>query len=205
MQSLFEASGFVNIEGKNQSMATDEIKQLVVDKANQYGIAPGLALAQIQTESSFNPRAVSPAGAKGLAQFMPATAARFGLTNPFDPVASMDAWGQYMILMLSMFNGRYDLTLAGYISGENRAEYANAAREGRAINWSVLPAKVRTEARPYVEGIMSQAGISYDFSGQSSNLGPIVVVPGGLEQVPDWLKWAGLGLIAFVVWSALSD
>ena len=188
-------------------MTTDEIKQLVVDKANQYGVSSNLALAQIWTESTFNPRAVSPAGAKGLAQFMPDTAQRFGLIDPFDPVASMDAWGQYMILMLSMFNGRYDLTLAGYISGENRAEYANAAREGRAINWVVLPSKVRAEAKPYVESIMGQAGISYDFSGrgQQSDLGPIIVTPSGFEQVPDWLKWAGLGLVAVLVWSALSD
>ena len=186
-------------------MTTDEIKQLVIDKANQYGVNPNLALAQIQTESSFDERAVSPAGAKGLAQFMPATAARFGLTNPFDPVASMDAWGQYMISMLAMFNGRYDLTLAGYISGENRAEYAAAAREGRAINYSKLPASIQSTVRNYVAGIMSQAGISYDFSGQSSDLGPIIVTPGGFEQVPDWLKWAGLGLVAVLVWSALSD
>lgn len=183
----------------------DDYRQLVIDKANQYGVNPNLALAQIQTESNFNPRAVSPAGAKGIAQFMPDTARRFGLTDPFDPVASMDAWGQYMISMLAMFNGRYDITLAGYISGENRAEYAAAAREGRPINYSALPSSIQSTVRSYVTGIMNQAGISYDFSGQQSDGGPIVVTPGGYEQIPDWLKWAGLGLIGLLIWTAISD
>lgn len=183
----------------------EDYRQLVIDKANQYGINPNLALAQIRTESNFNPRAVSPAGARGLAQFMPATAARFGLTDPFDPVASMDAWGQYMILMLAMFNGRYDITLAGYISGENRSEYANAAREGRPINYAALPSSIQSTVRNYVTGIMSQAGISYDFSGQRIGDEYILVTGGSPGQAPDWLKWAGLGLIAVVVWTAFSD
>lgn len=178
-------------------MTTEEIKQLVVSKANQYGINPNIAYYQIDRESGFNPRAVSPAGAKGVAQFMPDTAARFGLTDPFDPVASMDAWGDYMSGMMGMFNGRYDLALAGYNSGENRAEYANAAREGRPINWSVLPPKVQAETRPYVETIMSRAGF-----GPNSivNLDRIDVAP-----MPDWLKWAALGLVGLIVWTALSD
>lgn len=187
-------------------MTTEEIKNLVVSKANQYGISPDLALAQIWTESRFNPHAISPAGAKGLAQFMPATAARFGLTDPFDPVASMDAWGQYMISMLAMFNGRYDITLAGYISGENRAEYANATREGRPINYSALPASIQSTVRNYVAGIMNQAGISYDFSGQQQiGDGYIVVTGGSPGTTPDWLKYAALGLVGLLIWTAISD
>lgn len=188
-------------------MTIEEIKQLVVSKADQYGINPNLALAQIQTESNFNPRAVSPAGARGLSQFMPDTARRFGLTDPFDPVASMDAWGNYMVSMLGMFNGRYDIALAGYISGENRAEYAAAAREGRAINYEALPVKIQSTVRNYVTKIMNQAGISYDFSGQGQEIShePIVVAPGGHEQTPDWIKWAGLGLIGLIIWMAISD
>jgi soluble lytic murein transglycosylase-like protein len=178
-------------------MTTDEIKALVIQKANQYGINPGIALAQIQRESGFNPRAVSPAGAKGVAQFMPDTAARFGLADPFDPVASMDAWGNYMVSLMAMFNGRYDLALAGYNSGENRAEYAAAAREGRPINWSVLPPGVQSQTKPYVEAIMSQAGFTAD---SVARLDQVEVSP-----TPDWLKWAGLGLIGLLVWTAFSD
>lgn len=177
-------------------MTTDEIKQLVVAKANQYGINPNIAYWQIDRESKFNPRVVSPAGAKGVAQFMPDTAVRFGLTDPFDPVASMDAWGNYMSGMMGMFNGRYDLALAGYNSGENRAEYAAAAREGRPINWSVLPAGVQSQTKPYVEAIMAQAGFT-----ESSvvNLNQIDIAPGGF---PVWLIIGAAGLL---IWFAFSD
>jgi hypothetical protein len=88
---------------------------------------------------------------------MPATAARFGLSNPFDPVASADAWGRYMSLMLRMFNGRIDIALAGYNSGENRAEYKAAAAQGRAINWQVLPAGVQSQTQHYVNTILANA------------------------------------------------
>src|SRR5262245_12584733 len=114
-----------------------ELETALNQYANAYGIDPNIAYAQINQESRFNPNAVSPAGAQGVAQFMPDTARRFGLGNPFDPIASFDAWGRYMRLMLDMLSGRYDLALAGYNSGENRAEYKAAAREGRPINWSV--------------------------------------------------------------------
>lgn len=132
----------------------DQLVAALYAAADRYGIDRGIAYRQIDRESRFNPNAVSPVGAQGIAQFMPATAARFGLSNPFDPIASFDAWGRYMRLMLNMFGERYDLALAGYNSGENRAEYAAAARDGRLINWSVLPAGVQRETRPYVEAIM---------------------------------------------------
>jgi soluble lytic murein transglycosylase-like protein len=132
----------------------EQLEAALFDAAARYAIDPDIAWRQINQESGFNPNAVSPAGAKGIAQFMPDTAARFGLANPFDPIASFDAWGRYMRLMLDMFGGRYDLALAGYNSGENRNEYKAAAREGRPINWSVLPSRVQSETRNYVISIL---------------------------------------------------
>lgn len=128
--------------------------------ADRHGIDRNIAYRQIDQESRFNPNAVSPAGAQGIAQFMPGTAQRFRLSNPFDPIASFDAWGRYMRSMLDQFRGRYDVTLAGYNSGENRAEYAAAAREGREINWAVMPAGVQRETKPYVETILGGAQFS---------------------------------------------
>src|SRR5262245_61118414 len=91
------------LKRKRESMTTEEIQNLVVNKANQYGINPGIAFAQIGRESSFNPRAVGGSGERGLGQFMPATWARFGsgsFDNAFDPVANLDAWGNYMVYLL---------------------------------------------------------------------------------------------------------
>lgn len=142
-------------------MATrDELIQMVREIADAYGIDQRIALAQIQQESSFNPNAVSPSGARGIAQFMPGTWPRYGtndFNDAFDPFLALTAWAAYMNDLLAMFGGRYDIALAGYNSGENRAEYQAAARENRAINWSVLPARVQTETWPYVERILANA------------------------------------------------
>ena len=84
------------------------------------GIDPALLFAQLLQESRFNPNAVSPAGARGLAQFIPGTARRFSL-DPNDPLDSIRAQGDYMRFLLDRFGGRSDLALAGYNAGENRA------------------------------------------------------------------------------------
>ena len=67
-------------------------------------------------ESNFNPNAVSPAGAQGIAQFMPATAASYGLRDPFDPIASIAAQARMMGGLLRQF-GSVQLALAAYNAG----------------------------------------------------------------------------------------
>lgn len=87
------------------------------------GLDPALMFAQLLQESRFNPNAKSPAGAEGLAQFMPGTARRFNLANPYDPIDSIRANADYMSKLTSMFS-QFDnasaLALAGYNAGENR-------------------------------------------------------------------------------------
>jgi soluble lytic murein transglycosylase-like protein len=67
-------------------------------------------------ESGFNPRAVSPAGARGIAQFVPGTAASYGLRDPFDPVASIDAQAHLISDLLRQFRS-IPLALAAYNAG----------------------------------------------------------------------------------------
>jgi len=67
-------------------------------------------------ESNFNPFAVSPAGAQGIAQFMPGTAASYGLRDPFDAPASIDAQAHLMSDLLHEF-GSVSLALAAYNAG----------------------------------------------------------------------------------------
>src|SRR5215207_10050123 len=76
----------------------------------------GLLAAQLMAESGFNPRAVSPTGALGIAQFMPATARSYGLRDPFDPVASIDAQAHLMSDLLRQFHS-VPLALAAYNAG----------------------------------------------------------------------------------------
>lgn len=67
--------------------------------------------------SNGNPNAVSPAGAQGIAQFMPATAAAYGLRDPFDPVAAIAAQARLMGELLAQFGGSVELALAAYNAG----------------------------------------------------------------------------------------
>jgi soluble lytic murein transglycosylase-like protein len=67
-------------------------------------------------ESGFDPNAGSPAGAQGVAQFMPSTAASYGLANPYDPVAAIDAEAHLMHDLLVQF-GSPELALAAYNAG----------------------------------------------------------------------------------------
>ena len=72
----------------------------------------------MEQESHFNSIAVSPVGAQGLMQLMPGTAARFGVSNAFDPSQNIAAGAKYLSQLLGMFGGRVDLALASYNAGE---------------------------------------------------------------------------------------
>ena len=74
--------------------------------------------AVIRVESDYNPEVVSRAGARGLMQLMPATAARMGVTDPFDPRQNIMGGARYLRILANQFNGDLILTIAGYNAGE---------------------------------------------------------------------------------------
>jgi soluble lytic murein transglycosylase-like protein len=84
--------------------------------ASRWNVSAPLLAAQLMAESGFNPSAVSPAGASGIAQFMPATAAAYGLSDPFDARAAIAAQARLMSDLLRQF-GRVELALAAYNAG----------------------------------------------------------------------------------------
>jgi hypothetical protein len=88
----------------------------ILRSASRWNVSPGLLAAQLMAESGFNPRAVSPAGALGIAQFMPGTARSYGLRDPFDPVAAIDAQAHLMSDLLRQFHS-VPLALAAYNAG----------------------------------------------------------------------------------------
>jgi hypothetical protein len=85
------------------------------------GLDPGFFARLIWRESLFDPAAVSPKGAQGIAQFIPATAARRGLADPFDPAAALDASAAYLADLTRAY-GSLGLAAVAYNGGEARAE-----------------------------------------------------------------------------------
>ena len=91
----------------------------IADASRAFGVPIDLIRAIIRVESEYDSQAVSSKGAQGLMQLMPATAARFGVSDPFDPRENIFGGVEYLRFLLEMFNGDVGLAAAGYNAGEN--------------------------------------------------------------------------------------
>jgi soluble lytic murein transglycosylase-like protein len=87
-----------------------------MEAAVQAGLSPQLFVRQIQVESGFNPAAVSPAGAVGIAQFLPSTAAGLGI-DPWNPESALHGAAQLMASYVQQYQGDYAKALAAYNAG----------------------------------------------------------------------------------------
>jgi len=85
--------------------------------AKKYGLDPALLAGLVKQESGFNPNAGSPAGARGLTQLMPGTAAGLGVTNVLDPAQSLEGGAKYLRQQLDAFGGDVTRALAAYNAG----------------------------------------------------------------------------------------
>ena len=89
----------------------------IQEAAQLHGLDPALIRAVMQTESSFDPTVVSPVGAQGLMQLMPALAKELGVTDPFDPRDNIMGGAKYLKQLLDANRGNVSLTLASYNAG----------------------------------------------------------------------------------------
>jgi hypothetical protein len=99
-----------------------DIEQLIRDASGRYQLDPDFVSSVIKAESNFQPRAVSPKGAQGLMQLMPATAALLGVRNPFDPKANVEAGTAYLSQLLDQYNNDPIKALAAYNAGAHRVQ-----------------------------------------------------------------------------------
>ena len=97
---------------------TEELRALIDSIAEAVDIAPSLIHAVISVESNYDAKAISPRGAVGLMQLLPATARRFGVTNPLIERDNIYAGASYLKWLIGYFNGDMELVLAAYNAGE---------------------------------------------------------------------------------------
>lgn len=149
------------------------IRSRITYYANLWGIDPVIGIWQLWQENKFRSTGCSGAGACGIAQFIPATAARFGV-NRNDIESSLNGWGKYMAWLLRQpyINGDIRLALGGYNAGE-----------GRIQQYKGLPPF--SETQNYVQTIMTNAaaGGGNTFTGSLGNVSTPVMMLGALALV----------------------
>lgn len=93
---------------------------LIESVASHHEVEPALVKAIVQTESSFDPNAVSRAGARGLMQVLPETASIFSVENLLDPHQNLQAGVQYLKHLIELFDGNVTMAVAAYNAGPSR-------------------------------------------------------------------------------------
>ncbi len=126
---------------------------LIERYAREHELDPWLIRSIIAVESGFNPRAVSPKGAQGLMQLMPATAARLGVSDTFDPEQNIRGGIKHFKSLMDTFNNNLHLCLAAYNAGENLV-----LRLGQVADIK--------ETRDYVKAVLARYAQSKELSAQ---------------------------------------
>jgi hypothetical protein len=110
------------LEVSNNSPREQDFESIIREAGQKYGVDQSLIKAVIQVESGGYPLAVSKAGARGLMQLMPGTAADLGVTNPFDPAQNIMGGTRYLRNLLDRYRGDVKLALAAYNWGMGNLE-----------------------------------------------------------------------------------
>ncbi|MBX9829619.1 MAG: lytic transglycosylase domain-containing protein [Xanthobacteraceae bacterium] len=140
----------------NPSLSRAELCDLATDVAAAYDLPAAFFANLIHQESGFRPRAGSPAGALGIAQFMPATASSRGLQDPFEPAAALNASGKFLSELYAQF-GNFGLAAAAYNAGPRRVQ-----------DWLAKRGSLPAETRNYVHRITGHPADAWTGSGKAA-------------------------------------
>lgn len=130
---------------------TSDLQSLITQASARYGVPESLIQAVIATESSFNPQAVSSAGAKGLMQLMDGTARGLGVSDPFDPAQNIDGGTKYLSYQINRYGGDVKTALAAYNAGPGRLQRLGIGNDEQLMEkFHLLP----QETQGYIAKIM---------------------------------------------------
>jgi soluble lytic murein transglycosylase-like protein len=174
---VMAANGQTRRESRSLRERAQALEPFIVESAKRHGIDPRILRSVCFVESRFRTDAVSPKGARGPMQFIPETAIRYGLTNPHDPKAAIDAAARYLRDLLKKFSGRVDLAVAAYNAGEGAVDSFRTGkplvlRTGKVINSRGLVTggiPPYRETQTYVNQIMGLLARPYPRSAQASS------------------------------------
>jgi soluble lytic murein transglycosylase-like protein len=143
-------------------LSTSQIQQLVASSAIEQGVDPQLALSVAQKESNFNPNAVSSAGAVGVMQLMPGTAAGLGVTDSTDPTQNVPAGVSFLASLINQFGGDQAAALAAYNWGPANVQNLQAQY---GSDWlSYAPSSVQSYVAQNLASVASTPPATVDTS-----------------------------------------
>jgi soluble lytic murein transglycosylase-like protein len=122
-----------------------DLAPIIDETAKKHDVEPRLLHAVMEQESGFHPCALSPKGAQGLMQLMPATAKALGVSDPFDPAQSIEAGATYLKQLIERYKGDVSQALGAYNAGPSTVDKAGGIPD--------IP-----ETRNYVNAIMQRLG-----------------------------------------------
>jgi soluble lytic murein transglycosylase-like protein len=152
------------------------LEPFITESAKHYGVDVRVLRIVCLVESRYRLVAISPKGARGPMQFMPETARRYGLQNPHDPKAAIDAAAQYLRDLLARFGGRLDLALAAYNAGEGTVDSFRTGHPLMLANGKIINPRglVTGGIPPYRETrVYVKSAIALLASSNATSLNPV--------------------------------
>lgn len=156
--SSVSVSDVAQVKTSGMKDVAGDIDDLVEQASRKYGVSASLIKAVIETESSFNPKAVSSAGAKGLMQLMDGTARGLGISDSFDPAQNIDGGTRYLSNQLRRYGGEEKTALAAYNAGPGRLRSLGISNDDQLMDKLHLLPK---ETQNYIQKI-SNAKARYE-------------------------------------------
>jgi soluble lytic murein transglycosylase-like protein len=155
--------------------AAPELKNLIDSIAEENQVEAPLVRSVIQTESNYNPLAVSNKGAEGLMQLIPSTARRFGVRNTFDSTQNVEGGVKYLKYLLDLFHGDYSRAVAAYNAGEGAvSRYGGVPPYKETQNYVAQVARhLETERRSFTRKAPATAAPSPD-AGSAETYNPVI-------------------------------